>query len=129
MMCEDPGGLTWKATVGAPDAVRIKHPLRRRCKCGMCTDLATGLLDLYFKYCEHLFFGSSSACQDLKFRKKKNPEGLLDESDFFLQISSLATLHKSKWGCHFVQQLVLFTQPFRNISADRKAYSATLLQD
>ena len=73
-MCEDPGGLTRKATVGAPDAVRIKHPLRRRCKCGMCTDLATGLRDLYFKYCEHLFFGSSSACQDLKFRKKK-PRG------------------------------------------------------
>ena len=60
---------------------------------------------------------------------KKNPEGLLDESDFFLQISSLATLHKSKWGCHFVQQLVLFTQPFQNISADRKAYSAALLRD
>ena len=94
----------------------------------MCTDLATGLRDLYFKYCEHLFFGSSSACQDLKFRKK-NPEGLLDESDFFLQISSLATLHKSKWGCHFVQQLVLFTQPFQNISADRKVYSAALLWD
>ena len=75
MMCEDPGGLTWKATVGAPDAVRIKHPLRRRCKCGMCTDLATGLRDLYFKYCEHLCFWVIFSLSRSQISQKKKTRG------------------------------------------------------